>query len=70
MTQFSSSGCNLVDCAELLTADDFGHVAGGINTADVFRMGGVGVIAKQERCTYRHRNEGCLQTKERQDTRL
>lgn len=32
----------------LLTADDVGHAAGGINTADVFRMGGVGIIAKQE----------------------
>lgn len=32
----------------LLTTDNVGHAAGGINTADVFRMGGVGIVAKQE----------------------
>lgn len=32
----------------LLTTDDVSHAAGGINTADVFRMGGVSIVAKQE----------------------
>lgn len=34
-----------------LTANDFGHAAGGIDAADVFGVGGVGVIAEQERCS-------------------
>lgn len=34
-----------------LTTHNFSHTAGGINTAYVFWMGRVGVIAKQEGCT-------------------
>lgn len=33
-----------------LTTDNFSHAAGGINTAYVFWMGGVGVVAEQESC--------------------
>lgn len=33
-----------------LTADDFRHAAGGVDAADVFGVGGVGVVPEQERC--------------------
>lgn len=38
----------MLSMQELLTTDDVSHAASGINTADVFRMGGVGIIAKQK----------------------
>lgn len=33
-----------------LTGDHLGHAAGGVDAADVFGMGGVGVVAKEEGC--------------------
>lgn len=45
----------------LLTTDDVSHAAGGINTTDVFRMGGVGIIAKQECCWKTDKSNGWLE---------